>query len=38
MLVIGSATAPVLVTVTDMGGLATFIVWLPNAKEVGDAV
>jgi len=38
MLVIGSATGPVFVTVTDLGALATFVVSLPYAREVGDAV
>ena len=38
MLVIGSATAPVFVTVTDLGALATIVISLPNAREVGDAV
>lgn len=37
MLVIGSATAPVFVTVVDMGALATFVVSLPNAKDAGDS-
>jgi hypothetical protein len=38
MLVMGSATVPVLVTVNDFGALATLIIALPNAKEVGDTV
>ncbi len=38
MLVIGSATVPLFVTVTDLGALATFVVSLPNATEPGDAV
>jgi hypothetical protein len=38
MLVIGSATVPVFVTVTDVGALAEFVNWLPNATDVGDTV
>jgi hypothetical protein len=38
MLEIGSATAPVFVTVTDLGALATFVSSLPKASEVGEAV
>jgi hypothetical protein len=38
MLVIGSATPPVFVTVTDCGALATLVSWLPNASEAGDTV
>jgi hypothetical protein len=38
MFVIGSATVPLLVTVNDIGALATLIIWLPNAKEVGETV
>jgi Pyruvate/2-oxoacid:ferredoxin oxidoreductase delta subunit len=38
MLVTGSATAPVFVTVTTIGALATGIGWMPNAKDVGDTV
>jgi hypothetical protein len=38
MLEIGSATAPVFVTVTDLGALAMFVNSLPKASEVGDAV
>jgi hypothetical protein len=36
MLVMGSDTVPVLVTVTDSGALAMFVIWLPNAKDAGD--
>jgi hypothetical protein len=38
MLVTGSATAPVFLTVTTIGALATFVSSLPNAKDVGDIV
>ena len=38
MLVMGSDTVPVLVTVTDSGALAMFVIWLPNAKDAGDTV
>src|ERR1700732_1510498 len=38
MLVTGSATPPVLVTVTDICALATFSISLPNANDVGDTV
>ena len=38
MLVTGSATALVFVTLTTMGALATFVISLPNAKDVGDTV
>jgi len=38
MLVIGSATVPVFVTVIDWGTLATFNGSLPNGNEVGNAV
>jgi hypothetical protein len=38
MLVIGSDTVPVLVTVTDSGALAVFVIWLPNANDDGDAL
>jgi hypothetical protein len=36
MLVMGSATVPVFVTVTDMGALATPAVSLPKSRAVGD--
>jgi len=38
MLVMGSAALPLFVTVTDCGALATFVVWLPKATDVGDTV
>jgi hypothetical protein len=38
MLVMGSDTVPVLVTVTDSGALAMFVIWLPNAKDGGDTL
>ena len=38
MLVIGSVTAPVFVTVTALGALATLVSSLPNESEVGEAV
>jgi hypothetical protein len=38
MLVTGSATVPVFLTVATMGALATFVTSLPNAKDVGDTV
>ena len=38
MLVMGSTTVPVFVTVINCGALATFAVWLPKAKEVDDTV
>ena len=38
MLVTGSATVPVFVTVATMGGLATLVISLPNATDVGDTV
>ncbi len=36
ILVIGSATLPVLVTVTGCGPLAVFVCTLPNASDVGE--
>jgi hypothetical protein len=38
MLLIGSATTPLLVTVTGCGVLATLINSLPKASDVDDAV
>ena len=38
MLVIASAVLPVLVTVIDAGALATPVVSLPKATELGDTV
>jgi len=38
MLVIGNAAAPIFVTVTGMGALATRSGSLPNANEDGDTV
>jgi len=38
MLVTGSATVSVFVTVTAMGALATFVVSAPNANSVGDTL
>ena len=38
MLVIGSATLPVFVTVTDCAALVVPCVWLLNATDVGDTV
>ncbi len=38
MLLIGSATRPVLVTVMDCGVLATLVNSLPKASDVNDIV